>query len=107
MLYVVGFPHGTYTHHGHHGVWLFSCSSDLCQEIGIDLHRIDNPLVFIACALATLANYVLQLNFVHSHVHRIVEHPNQEGDTCICTRTCGLMAESVYGGDIHSIDTDH
>ena len=35
-------------------------------------------------------------------VHRIVEHPNQEGDTCICERTYGLMAESVYGGDIQS-----
>ena len=34
-------------------------------------------------------------------------HPNQEGDTCICERTSGLMAESVYGGDIQSISTDH
>ena len=32
---------------------------------------------------------------------------NQEGDTCICERTSGLMAESVYGGDIQSISTDH
>ena len=40
-------------------------------------------------------------------VHRVVEHPNQEGDTCICERTSGLMAESVYGGDIQSISTDH
>ena len=34
-------------------------------------------------------------------------HPNQEGDTSICERTSGLMAESVYGGDIQSISTDH
>ena len=54
MLYVVGFPHGTNTHHEHRGVWLFSYSSDLCQEIGIDLYTIDDPFVFIACALATL-----------------------------------------------------
>ena len=40
------------------------------------------------------------------NVHTIVEHPNQ-GDTCICMRTCGLMPERVYGGDIQSIDTDH
>ena len=40
-------------------------------------------------------------------VHRIVEHPNQEGDTSICEGTSGLMVESVYGGDIQSIDTDH
>ena len=33
--------------------------------------------------------------------------PFQEGDTCICERTSGLMAESVYGGDIQSISTDH
>ena len=58
MLCAVGFPQGTNTHHEHRGVWLFSCSSDLPQkignEIGIDLYRIDDPLVFIACALATL-----------------------------------------------------
>ena len=32
--------------------------------------------------------------------HRIVEHPNQEGDTslyCDCNATFELMAETVYG----------
>ena len=49
MLYVVGFPHGTNTHHEHRGVWLSSCSIELCQEIDIDLYWIDDPMVFIAC----------------------------------------------------------
>ena len=40
-------------------------------------------------------------------VHSIVEHPNQEGDTFCCARTTKPMAESVYGGDIQSIVTDH
>ena len=39
------------------------------------------------------------------HIHLIFL--DQEGDTCNCARTSGLMAESVYGGDIQSIDTDH
>ena len=37
----------------------------------------------------------------------IVEHPNQEGNTNCCARTTELVAESVYGGDIQSIVTDH
>ena len=44
---------------------------------------------------------------VHTTVLEIVEHPNQEGDTCSCVRTTGLMAESVNGGDTQSIGTDH
>ena len=44
---------------------------------------------------------------IHAIVHTIVDHPNQEGDICNRDRTSGLMAESVYGGDIQLIDTDH
>ena len=40
-------------------------------------------------------------------VRSIAEHPNQEGDTYCFARTTELMGESVYGGDIHSIVTDH
>ena len=41
-------------------------------------------------------------------VHTIVEHPNQEGDTLQnLVALIGLTAESVYGGDIQSILTDH
>ena len=40
-------------------------------------------------------------------VHSIVEHPNQKGDTFYCARTTELMAQSVYGGHIQSIVTDH
>ena len=38
-------------------------------------------------------------------VHYVVEHPNQEGDTCVdgLRSTAGLMAGIVYGGDIQSI----
>ena len=35
-------------------------------------------------------------------------HPNQEGDTLLkLVALIGLWAESVYGGDIRSIITDH
>ena len=37
----------------------------------------------------------------------LFKHPNQEGNTNCCVRTKKLMAESVYGGGIQSIDTDH
>ena len=41
-------------------------------------------------------------------VHTIVEQPNQEGDTLLnLVALIGLPAESVYGGDIQSIITDH
>ena len=41
-------------------------------------------------------------------VHTIVEHPNQEGDTLLIgVALIGLTAESVYGGHIQSIITDH
>ena len=40
-------------------------------------------------------------------VHKIVEHANQEGDTCALPGTFGPMAESVYGGGIPSISIDH
>ena len=45
--------------------------------------------------------------YIDTHVHTTVEHPNQEGDACNSVRSSGLMAESVYGGDIQSIDTNH
>ena len=44
---------------------------------------------------------------VHMAVHSIVEHPNQDRNTFCCARTTELMSESVYGGNIQSIVTDH
>ena len=33
--------------------------------------------------------------------------PTKKGTHAFDWKICGLMAESVYGGDIQSIDTDH
>ena len=62
----------------------------------------------VTTQIHSTANTVSSLcTIVFTTVHRILEHPNQEGNTCDYARTTRLMAESVYGVDIQSIVTDH
>ena len=70
-------------------------------SIGSMIHRLYSTCSSYATLVAISENCTYPL------VNGLVEHTNQEGDTCNYARTFGLMAESVYGGDIQSIDTDH
>ena len=93
------------------GCMAFSCLSVLHLQsgtnyIGHDRSQFtDGYIVWLA--VPTVIPPGLPYTLVHMAVHSIVEHPNQEGDTLCCARTTKLMAESVYGGDIQSIVTDH
>jgi hypothetical protein len=73
----------------------------------IGLERFDFQTVYARLNATTAIPPGCFYTPAHTVVHLIVEHPNQEGDGCRCAKTSGRMAESVYGGDIQSIDTGH